>query len=521
VTMGFLGQLYALRGTARIARFRLTHHRGSLEPAIRHLSRAAALLPAAHEDRPLVLAGLSNALIWRYELDSAPADLDRAIASLRMAMASPGVSRADRAGFGADLAAMLRSRFVLDGQVRHLDEAVEAATEAVRHAPDPASAITNLAVVLVARYEETARLADLVQALEYARRPVRGPVARALHGGMRLGALVDALSSRYHYTDDPEDLAAAVAAGREALATLSRIDPYRTQYASLLSEVLWRDDDPASRSEAVAVAEDVLRDSDPAGVDHALHLSALSTALFMRYAVAPDPADLERAATMAEKAFAATPAGHRNRPIMLQRIALTARFRHLAGDASALERGERALREALTLVEPDNPLWCLLTEGLAGLLLEPPETAERVAEARELLAAVVRTGTPITTLQHAFRAATRLGEVAAEAGDTEQALVGYRRAVELLPLAAWPGLRRQVREARLAEAPRATDAAAQAVRAGDPMLAVELLEAGRSVIWGQQLDLRTDLTRLRSAAPELADRLNEIRIWFEQEQPDR
>lgn len=72
-----------------------------------------------------------------------------------------------------------------------------------------------------------------------------------------------------------------------------------------------------------------------------------------------------------------------------------------------------------------------------------------------------------------------------------------------------------MREARLAEAPRATDAAAQAVRAGDPRLAVELLDSGRSVIWSQQLNLRADLGRLRAAAPALAERLNAIRVWFE------
>jgi hypothetical protein len=55
-----------------------------------------------------------------------------------------------------------------------------------------------------------------------------------------------------------------------------------------------------------------------------------------------------------------------------------------------------------------------------------------------------------------------------------------------LPTAAWPGLRRPVREARLGEARPATDAAAQAIRVDDPPLAAELLDAGRAVLWSQQ-----------------------------------
>ena len=38
---------------------------------------------------------------------------------------------------------------------------------------------------------------------------------------------------------------------------------------------------------------------------------------------------------------------------------------------------------------------------------------------------------------------------------------------------------------------------------------MELLEQGRSVLWTQALNLRTDLTRLAEKAPDLAERLDE------------
>ncbi|MGH3982588.1 MAG: hypothetical protein ACRDST_07875 [Pseudonocardiaceae bacterium] len=40
---------------------------------------------------------------------------------------------------------------------------------------------------------------------------------------------------------------------------------------------------------------------------------------------------------------------------------------------------------------------------------------------------------------------------------------------------------------------------------------MKLLEAGRSVLWAQTLNLRTDLTALAERAPELATRMKQIR----------
>jgi hypothetical protein len=311
-----IGQLYSLRGTVRLARFRLRHHRPSLDRAIGYLEQAAARLRVAHPDRPLVLAALSNGLIWRYELTSDRTDLDGAVDRLREAIASPAATTADRAAFGGDLAGVLRSRFLRDGDIAALDEAV-AATAAVELGQEVNSAITNRALATLARYEQTADLADLLAALRDARTPVRGPLRGARHRGTRLGVLIDVLGSRYQYTDDEADLAAAVAAGREALATLSRVDPNRALYATQLSSVLRLSDDAALLSEGVSWAEEAVQASSPEHVDHAYRLSSLSMALFMRHLRAGGRDDLQRAWKTADEALAAGSGGH-DRPLLLQ-----------------------------------------------------------------------------------------------------------------------------------------------------------------------------------------------------------
>jgi hypothetical protein len=64
-----------------------------------------------------------------------------------------------------------------------------------------------------------------------------------------------------------------------------------------------------------------------------------------------------------------------------------------------------------------------------------------------------------------------------------------------------------------------TDAAACAIAADQPHRAVELLEAGRAVLWTQALHLRSDLSRLTERAPDWAGALEQARAELEQPLP--
>jgi hypothetical protein len=98
------------------------------------------------------------------------------------------------------------------------------------------------------------------------------------------------------------------------------------------------------------------------------------------------------------------------------------------------------------------------------------------------------------------------------APDWSTAAQGYSAAVALLPLVAWHGLDQATREHHLREwAGLAGEAATATVLAGDPTQAVELLEAGRAMLWTQALHLRQDLDELRQRRPDLADRLDSAR----------
>ncbi|KAJ7138263.1 CHAT domain-containing protein [Mycena epipterygia] len=87
-------------------------------------------------------------------------------------------------------------------------------------------------------------------------------------------------------------------------------------------------------------------------------------------------------------------------------------------------------------------------------------------------------------------------------------LNAYSVALDLLPELAWLGLSISDRHHQILQAGRVVRAAAAAATtAGQYHKAVEWLEQGRSIIWGQLLSLRTPVDSLRVTYPHLADKL--------------
>ncbi|MEV4693552.1 hypothetical protein AB0K27_20915 [Micromonospora echinospora] len=103
-------------------------------------------------------------------------------------------------------------------------------------------------------------------------------------------------------------------------------------------------------------------------------------------------------------------------------------------------------------------------------------------------------------------------EFAKGCGREEEALLAYTKAAELIPLVAWPGLRRDRRETLLQPwQGLAADGAAHAISVAQMDVAALLLEVGRAVLWAQSLDFRSDLTALWQADPALAERMEIVR----------
>ena len=85
---------------------------------------------------------------------------------------------------------------------------------------------------------------------------------------------------------------------------------------------------------------------------------------------------------------------------------------------------------------------------------------------------------------------------------------------------AWIGLTRDAREGHLRECSGlAPDSTAAALMLAKPHLAVARAEQGRSVLWAQALNLRTDLSDLALADAATATRLDRLRTLLNAPSP--
>lgn len=454
------------------------------------------LIPETHPMCGAVLARLSSALRQRCEVTGSLTDADLAVATAERAIDSLGSSDRDGEAASANLlshlAKALLTRVDLTGSEADADRAVSVAVQAADLSGDQGDQLefvartTDLANALLARGRRIGSSADTAHALELIR------------------AAVSAMSSHDRsYPDRLINLTYILieCAERAAIAAdEDEIDPL-----DLLSEAV------AASGEGLRLTPSSDRDWWIAGAAH-------GNALLARYQHTRDAADLSESIDRYERVVAGLPDDHPHRAGQLGNLgsALYLRF-EAAGDVTDLARSIDLLRPAIAASEVSHADAAArrLSLGRALLDLSRQGTADNFVEATRNFRAAVGTETALPELR--VNAAIAWGRAAVQARQWDVAIAGFSAAVELLPLAAWHGLSRHDREHQLAFWPGLPrDAAACALNAGLPELAVELLEQGRSVIWGQTLRARTDAAELAVSHPELSSRCAQVRDILDQ-----
>ena len=212
-----------------------------------------------------------------------------------------------------------------------------------------------------------------------------------------------------------------------------------------------------------------------------------------------------------------TPDGRPDKPARLNNLAnsLRSRFEHL-GELNDLDQAILKYREAIQFTvdgHPDRP-------GQLSNLADSFRTRfEHLSELNDLELAILqysnaaRTSTGPTTIR--FRASQRWISIARSVGH-HSLLDAYSVSIGLLPQLAWIGfsLRRRYHEL-LRDTDVVREGAAAALDLGHPELAVEWLEQGRSVVWGELLQLRSSFDELSSAYPDHARQLRQLSAELE------
>ncbi|WP_190085468.1 CHAT domain-containing protein [Streptomyces longisporoflavus] len=514
-------------GMALVLRAHHTGRTADLDEAITVFTEA---LPAAGNagQTAALRNALRNALRARSVATGNRADLD---AALDLTDRSPASRASGDAADGRQLpllapAMALYSRYLLAPEANGAD--LEEALRQLRHAeglmppghPDRPTALDDLGLVLVARYQQSGKPEELNEAVLAHRESVA--LTREGHGslGLRLLNLGTALNLRHLLTEDGDDLRESRECRRRALDLPGMGPAHR---AALLSSTglslmtgFGRAADPVARlDEAVRLLRQALALTPEGDPRLPRRRHNLAVALMVRVSQTMRIGEAREARELTDAVIAALPPDSPDLPGALT-VAAGARLLSPRALLSSAGREEAVAlyRRAVEATPPGHPARTQRLSNLGGVLRAPgPRRRRRPADLVEAAerfrqAALEHQCAPVLRLD----AARSWGEVRAELGDWNGALDGFVVAVDLLHSVAPRHLVRDDQEFLLSRTVGlGAAAAACAVRCGRPGLAVKLLEQARGVILSHAFDADSDLTRLRESAPGLADRFEELR----------
>ncbi|MFG1678977.1 CHAT domain-containing protein [Nonomuraea sp. NPDC049269] len=477
-------------GNALMLKFRFGGRPKVLDDAIDCYRRALKDAPQ-HPERAMALTGLGSALFFRHELTGNLAELDESVSSHRAATSMTGPDHANYALYRANLGGALQQRYQRTRRGEDTEEAASVLRDALAATPPTSpyrpSYLGNLASVLAERYKYTGQTPALREAVERMREAAR----TVQPGNIQRPGVFNTLGMVLLLTDDGLDesidvfrAAKAAAAPGTALYTRATVNLGGALLIRALSPRI-------TRATLAAMIAEALGEPAPRG------------------AVEEIP-DLDEAIELLTEAVRAKPAGG---PAAYSQLGGALRKRYaMTGRGRDLRRALRTMRTAVATCAPDDPDASIALFHLAGALTDQWRMTGAPAPRDEALARY-REAAQVETAAADWRAAVgqRWGEFAMEAGLVEEAVRGFATAVAALDEAAWRGLGRDDQERVLRDYEGlARDAAAAAIRAGDPGAALELLEQGRGVMLTQVIDNRTSRDVLYAAAPDLADRLGEV-----------
>ncbi|KAF8436587.1 CHAT domain-containing protein [Boletus edulis BED1] len=421
------------------------------------------------------LGSLGVALLLRFRHIGELSDLEGAISTLRDANDLTPHGHPDKPGMLNNLGDSFRARFERLGELSDLEDAISRHKDAVilmpHGHPDKPSHLNNLGLSFIARFARLGELRDLEDAIS---------------------TLRDAFVLTPHR--HPVKLTCLNYLGRSFIARFERIGE--------LSDL----------EDVISTLRDVVVLTPHGHPDKPSRLNDLGGSFRARFERLGELRDLEDAILTFRDAVVLIPHGHPHKPSGLNNLGLSfrARFERL-GELSDLEDAILTLREAVVLMPHGHPH---KPSRLNNLGLSFRARFERLGELSDLEDAISlcshSASVPIGAISDRF-GASRNWILCARRMHHPSLLRAYSIAINLFPQFAWIGLSLTHRYAEVKRgAGVVREAAAAALDSGFPELAVEWLEQGHSIVWGELLQLRGSHEQLSSVHPDHARRLREL-----------
>jgi tetratricopeptide (TPR) repeat protein len=504
-------------GSALLLRFDRTGVAADLDEAVELGRRAMQACPAGDAERSIFLNGLGLALRARFKWTGVLADLHEAVEVSRRALRGTLAGHPSRVGHLTTLGTSLQNMARQTGTKACFDEAVETGRQAVEAAPvghrDHALCLNNLGNALSLRFDRTGAPEDLDEAVRMCRAAAQATPEGNPGRILRLNSLANALMWRFEWMGALADVDEAVAVCRQAVqatpADHSVLADRLTNLGALLLSRFERTGAMADVDEAVALCRRGLRITPAESIsDRAARLSTLGTALMTRFGRTGAVVDADEAVAVCRPAVRARPGDHPGRARALLQLGrvLVMRAEHSCAAAG--------VREAAAPLRDLDEAAAALHEAAHSPIAQ---ASVRIQSARAGYA-LLWWGGQVRAMMLVFSAVGVSPSPTGLYDGRRRAAELLHRAGRLLPEVAPRRLPRPDQQRVLGEyAELAADAAAVALRdtsipaTGRAELALRLLEAGRTVLLGQALQVCGDTSELQRWHPGLAARFVRLR----------
>ncbi|TDL15147.1 hypothetical protein BD410DRAFT_733111 [Rickenella mellea] len=437
-----------------------------------------------HRDtnNPSHFSNLGNSSLTRFRQLGEMADIEQAILNHERAIQLTPDGDPDMPRCLIDLGNSFSTRFEWRGESEDIANAISNLQRAIQLTPeghrDKPSYLSHHGSALSTRFKHSGDKEDIEQAISNHERAIQlTPDDGHPDQPSRLNNLGDSLLKRFEWLGVIEDIERAISNHESAIQLTPYGHPDKPRRLSNLGGSLLKRFEVLGNIEdirrAISIHEYANKLTEDGHTDKPRLLSHLGSSFLTRFKVLGDMADVDQAIFNQEQAVQLTPDGHKEKPHRLNCLgnSLSARFSR-TGSYDDLAKSIVAYRTSAHL--PDGP----------------PSTRLNAAKNWSRLAH--------DELRHFHPS-------------SQSFLDAYRVAFDLLPRVAWVGLSIDSRRHELQFADTlACDAAAAAISEYDHHLALTWLEQGRSIIWGQILQLRTPIEELRHVYPNLAEELTHI-----------
>ena len=508
--------------------FRRFERRGDLNDladSIRIYQRAMKRTPDGHPLKPTLSNSLAASLATRFKRLGNLSDLSQSIEMLRYAVGHTPDDDLDKAIWSTNLGNLLCRRFERLNSLSDLDESIRVLQDAIQrmrddHA-DKCRQLANLGISFLRRFERLGDLSDIndsIQAFQDALKLTGDNHSEKASWSANLGT---SLFRRFECLGNLSDINESVQTLQDAV----RLTPHdHPQKPALLNNVgtslfyrFQRLRNTADLNDCVVNRRQAVQITPGGHPQRPNRLINLGSSLLSRFEYLHDFNDIDESIQTLQAALPLMPDNHPGKPIGSMNLAISLRHRfERSGNKSDIDKSIQLLNDAERLLPDGHFLKASTLVNLGDALSRRYERLYVGKDANEALhsysSAAQTNAAPASTRYTASSRWIHLAEYLGHASLFD----AYSTTLSLLPQLAWPGSTIADRHHHIRESGAMTRrAAAAAIEKGDFRLAVEWLEQGRSVVWGQLLQLRTPLDDLKLKHPKIGARFEHLSFQLE------